>query len=135
MQIDVGYFYFIKDSFFDIMDDPELMKNKESGNKRPCYYCIKSKKYDNIIWFIPVSTKIEKYKKVYDSKIQKQIKLGKNPSVNKTFRPGRLLYVDGKRVYDGKIKQECFAKFDVIAEKFYENSSRINMDIPTIPYR
>lgn len=28
MQIDVGYFYFIKDSFFDIMDDPELMKNK-----------------------------------------------------------------------------------------------------------
>ena len=35
MQIDVGYFYFIKDSFFDIMDDPELMKNKESGNKRP----------------------------------------------------------------------------------------------------
>ena len=46
MQIDVGYFYFIKDSFFDIMDDPELMKNKESGNKRPCYYCIKSKKYD-----------------------------------------------------------------------------------------
>ena len=49
MQIDVGYFYFIKDSFFDIMDDPELMKNKESGNKRLCYYCIKSKKYDNII--------------------------------------------------------------------------------------
>lgn len=27
MQIDVGYFYFIKDSFFDIIDDPELMKN------------------------------------------------------------------------------------------------------------
>ena len=49
MQIDVGYFYFIKDSFFDIIDDPELMKNKENGNKRPCYYCIKSKKYDNII--------------------------------------------------------------------------------------
>ena len=43
MQIDVGYFYFIKDSFFDIIDDSELMKNKENGNKRPCYYCIKSK--------------------------------------------------------------------------------------------
>ena len=28
MQIDVGYFYFIKDSFFDIIDDSELMKNK-----------------------------------------------------------------------------------------------------------
>ena len=67
MQIDVGYFYFIKDSFFDIIDDSELMKNKENGNKRPCYYCIKSKKYDNIIWFIPVSTKIDKYKRIYDS--------------------------------------------------------------------
>ena len=30
MQIDVGYFYFIKDSFFDIIDDSELMKNKEN---------------------------------------------------------------------------------------------------------
>ena len=27
MQINVGYFYFIKDLFFDIIDDPELMKN------------------------------------------------------------------------------------------------------------
>ena len=35
MQINVGCFYFIKDSFFDIIDDPELMKNKENGNKRP----------------------------------------------------------------------------------------------------
>lgn len=34
------------------------------------------------IWFIPVSTKIEKYKKVYDSKIQKQIKLGKKTAVD-----------------------------------------------------
>lgn len=41
MEIDVGCFYFIKDSFFDIIDDPELMKNKENGNKRPCYYCFK----------------------------------------------------------------------------------------------
>ena len=31
MQINVGCFYFIKDSFFDIIDDPELMKNKENG--------------------------------------------------------------------------------------------------------
>ena len=28
MQIDVGYFYFIKDSFFDIMDDPEFKSCK-----------------------------------------------------------------------------------------------------------
>ena len=43
MQINVGYFYFIKDEFFDVIDDPELMKNKENGIKRPCYFCFKSK--------------------------------------------------------------------------------------------
>ena len=82
MQINIGCFYFIKDSFFDIIDDPELMQNKENGNKRPCYYCFKSKTYDDIIWFIPVSTKIEKYQKIYNNKIQKQIKLGKKPSID-----------------------------------------------------
>ena len=58
------------------------MQNKENGNKRPCYYCFKSKTYDDIIWFIPVSTKIEKYQKIYNYKIQKQIKLGKKPSID-----------------------------------------------------
>ena len=82
MQINIGCFYFIKDSFFDIVNDPELMQNKENGNKRPCYYCFKSKSYDNIIWFIPVSTKIEKYQKIYNNKIEKQIKLGKRPSID-----------------------------------------------------
>ena len=82
MQINVGCFYFIKDSFFDIIDDSELMQNKENGNKRPCYYCFKSKEYDSIIWFIPVSTKIDKYQKIYDKKLQKQIKLGKTPSID-----------------------------------------------------
>lgn len=27
MQINIGYFYFIKDSFFEIIDDSELMQN------------------------------------------------------------------------------------------------------------
>ena len=82
MQINIGYFYFIKDIFFEIINDKELMQNKENGNKRPCYFCFKSKKYDNIIWFIPVSTKIEKYQKIYNNKIQKQMKLGKKISVD-----------------------------------------------------
>ena len=82
MQIDVGCFYFIKDNFFDVIDDPELMQNKENGNKRPCYYCFKSRENDKIIWFIPISTKVDKYKKIYDKKIQKQIELGKTPSID-----------------------------------------------------
>lgn len=82
MVIDVGKFYFIKDTFFEIVEDKELMKNKENGIKRPCYYCFKSKEDEKIIWFIPVSTKIEKYKKIYDKKIQRQKELGKTPSID-----------------------------------------------------
>ena len=65
-----------------VIDDPELMQNKENGNKRPCYYCFKSRENDKIIWFIPISTKVYKYKKIYDKKIQKQIELGKTPSID-----------------------------------------------------
>ena len=92
MEIDVGCFYFIKDSFFDIIDDPELMKNKENGNKRPCYYCFKSEKYDDIIWFVPVSTKVEKYQKIYNKKVEKQIKLGKNPSIDTIIQAIKKIY-------------------------------------------
>ncbi len=54
---------------------------------------------------------------------------------NRTFRPGRLLYIDGKRIYNGLIKQEFLAEYDEIAKEFYENASKINMNILTIPYR
>lgn len=33
MQIQKGHFYFIKDSYYDKVQDKELMQNKESGNK------------------------------------------------------------------------------------------------------
>ena len=82
MQINVGCFYFIKDAFFDVIEDKELMQNKENGNKRPCYFCFRSKENNEIIWFIPVSTKVDKYKKIYNKKIEMQKKLGKKLSVD-----------------------------------------------------
>lgn len=53
---------------------------------------------------------------------------------NKTWRWGRLLYVDGKRVWNGCVKTECLKKYDDIAKNFYENNN-INMNKATIPYR
>lgn len=53
---------------------------------------------------------------------------------NKTFRFGRLLYVDGKRVYGGCIKEEYLGQYDKIAEEFFSNN-KVNMYQPTIPYR
>ncbi len=53
---------------------------------------------------------------------------------NKTFRPGRLLYVDGERVNNGMIKEEYLGDYDQIAKEFYENNN-VNMNVATIPYR
>ena len=45
MIIEDGKFYFIKDKFFDIFKDYKLMENKEGGNKRPCYFCFRDRKF------------------------------------------------------------------------------------------
>ncbi len=40
MEYQEGYVYHIKDDYFIIADDPNLMQNKENGNYRPTFYCI-----------------------------------------------------------------------------------------------
>lgn len=70
-MIEDGKFYFIKDSYFQKINDKKILLNKESGNKRPCYYCFKDKGNPNILWLVPISSKIEKYKKIYKYKLNK----------------------------------------------------------------
>ena len=122
MQINIGYFYFIKDLFFEVIDDKELMQNKENGNKRLCYYCFKSKKYDNIIWFIPVSTKVEKYQKIYDNKIKKQIKLGKKPSVD------TIVFGDVANTYSAFLIQNMFpVTIEYVESQYVKNKVPIRL--------
>ena len=71
MKVENGKFYFIKDEFFDIFKDYKLMQNKESGNKRPCYFCFNDPENEKIIWFVPISSKVEKYKVIYACTKQK----------------------------------------------------------------
>lgn len=71
MKVESGKFYFIKEDFFDFVQDKELCTNKEMGNKRPCYYCFKDNTYDNIIWFLPISSKVSKYQEIYNQKKSK----------------------------------------------------------------
>jgi len=68
MKVQTGYLYHIKNEFFDVVDDERLMTNHERGKKRPTYFTIKDK---NILWFIPLSSKVDKYKKIIDMKIKK----------------------------------------------------------------
>ncbi len=58
-------FYIIKDKFFEDMSDPYLKGNKE-GN-RPHYYCFKDTS-TRIYWMIPLSSRIDKYRRIMEKK-------------------------------------------------------------------
>ena len=63
-------FYIIKDIFFEDMADPYLKGNK-AGN-RPHYYCFEDTN-TGIYWMIPLSSQIDKYKRI----VEKKEKVGK----------------------------------------------------------
>ena len=58
-------FYIIKDKFFTVMSDAFLKGNKE-GN-RPHYYCFEDTSA-GIYWMIPLSSRIEKYRRIVEKK-------------------------------------------------------------------
>lgn len=58
-------FYIIKDRFFGDMLDPYLKGNK-AGN-RPHYYCLEDTE-TGIYWMIPLSSRIDKYKRIAEKK-------------------------------------------------------------------
>ncbi len=68
MEIKTGYLYHIKDEYFDVVNDENLMTNHERGKKRPTYFTIKDK---DMLWFIPLSNKVDKYKKIVDRKMKR----------------------------------------------------------------
>lgn len=121
MLVEDGKFYFIKDNFFEVFKDYNLMENKESGTKRPCYFCFRDRKDKEIIWFVPISTKYDKYKKIYDSK---KIKAGKRPVYNFAF--GNVL---GKKAVF--LIQNIFPTTEEYIEEKYKNSN-IDVEIPIV---
>ena len=68
MKVQTGYIYHIKAEFFDKISDKSLMTNHENGHARPTYFTIKDK---DILWFISLSSKVEKYKKIVDNKMKR----------------------------------------------------------------
>ena len=68
MEIKTGYLYHIKDEYFDVVNDDSLMQNHENGKSRPTYFTIKD---NDILWFIPISSKIDKYQKIIDKKVER----------------------------------------------------------------
>ena len=68
MQVQTGYLYHIKDEFFDKVKDRGLSINHENGHSRPSYLAIKDK---DVLWFIPLSSKVDKYKPIIKKKERK----------------------------------------------------------------
>lgn len=60
------HFYFVADSFYKDFPDPNLMRNKEAINgirhDRPCFFAITDKRNSELFWFIPISSRVDKYK-------------------------------------------------------------------------
>lgn len=74
MTIELGNIYFIKQSFFDLVQDPTLPKNKPSDqdgeHNRPAFCAIKVDQ-DDYYWVIPFSHQVEKYQAIQEKAIHR----------------------------------------------------------------
>ncbi|MBO7361599.1 MAG: hypothetical protein J6V48_10770 [Clostridia bacterium] len=72
--MDAGHFYYIKDQYFIDFPDPFLMQNKETidgqPHDRPCFYAFLDSS-TGLYWMIPFSHEIQKYRAVYNKKLQR----------------------------------------------------------------
>ena len=130
MEIKTGYIYHIKNEFFDKINDKGLMINHENGRARPTYFTIKDK---DILWFIPLSSKVDKYQAIIDQKIKKYgscrsimiSEIANKPSVILIQNAFPVLekYIDHPHIVDGKplrvidtLKEEILNNFKYLME-------------------
>ncbi len=71
-----GYFYFLKDIYSDKYSFKGVMPNKPQDNDgnvhgRPYYYSMQDDENPQIMWMIPISSKVEKYQRICDEKFNK----------------------------------------------------------------
>lgn len=110
MKVQTGYLYHIKDEFFNRINNKGLMINHENGHSRPSYLAIKDEK---ILWFIPLSTKIDKYKSIIEKKekkygscktiLIKKIAGQKQAILIQNAFPTLEKYIQSRHTVDGKI--------------------------------
>ena len=130
MEVKTGYLYHIKDEFFDIVNDEGLMTNHERGKKRPTYFTIKD---GDILWFIPLSSKVDKYQKIVERKIKKygfcntiiidEVLEGKAAILIQNAFPTLEKYIDHVHTLNGKpakvptlLRQKIISNFEGMIE-------------------
>jgi len=101
IYMEQGQFYFIKDEFFAVHDNEQkLMRNDEGvdadgrSHGRPCFYAFGDKKNPLIFWCVPISSKIEKYRQIYDHKLARQRERGNKAPKCNTIRFGEVMGIE-----------------------------------------
>ena len=134
MQVQTGFLYHIKDEFFDKIKNKGLMINHENGHSRPSYLAIKD---DNILWFIPLSSKIDKYKSIIEKKekkygscktiLIKKIAGREQVILIQNAFPTLEKYIQSKHTIDGKfIKISSSIEREIIDDLEYMLSLKLN---------
>ncbi len=132
MLLETGYVYHIKDEYFEFAKDEKLMKNHENGNTRPTYFCIKNAN-SKILWFIPISSKVEKYRKLQEQKIKKNgvcdtIVIGKYRRIDAAFLIQNIFPITEKYIdHIDTIRNEAVAVVEGTQKEITDKVNKIFM--------
>ena len=70
--MNIGHFYFLKPKYFTDYPSPSFMNNhrlEERPHNRPCFCAFTE---NNIVyWLIPISSKVDKFEKIYRAKSER----------------------------------------------------------------
>lgn len=71
--MNIGHFYFLKPKYFLDYPSSTLMNNRVEldmqEHKRPCFCAFTEN--NSIFWLVPISSKVDKFEKVYQEKIKR----------------------------------------------------------------
>lgn len=73
--------------------------------------------------------------KDYAYNIVRDLDLESHIEYNQKFRCGRILYVNGVRIYNGCIKDEYLQEYDELCNQLIKQLGDVSNRQPTIPYR
>lgn len=100
-------FYFLTKSYYRQFKDPNIMANKESESGRytvrPFFFAFKDTKQPDIFWIIPISSQVDKFRKIAESKTERygkcnSICFGKIFGVERAFLIQNMVPVTKKYV-------------------------------------
>ena len=113
--MDSGCFYFISDKYFEDYPDPLLSRNKakmaDGKHNRPCFFAFKDEQ-TGLFWMIPISAQSEKYRALYQKKLQKYKRCD-------TIAFGEVLGYDSIFL----IQNMCPVTSDYILEEYYHTGT------------